>query len=122
MRHMLADWHESSQEYTVVGCVDANFASTTRHPESCRLADSLAAQLGTSPGLPSRGAAALSAELQSVARRSGHCYLPWGQLRNAALAMLMQTGTLRTCCGLQCFSASQNFSNTKNITQNSRLC
>jgi hypothetical protein len=58
----------------------------------CRLADSLAAQLGTSPGLPSRGAAAITAELQSVARRRGHCYLPWGQLQSAALTMLMQTG------------------------------
>lgn len=59
---------------------------------SFRLADSLAAQLGVSPGLPSRGAAAISAELQSVARRSGHCYLPWGQLRSAAHTMLLQTG------------------------------
>ena len=57
-----------------------------------RLADSLAAQLGTFPGLPSRGAAAITAELQSVARRRGHCYLPWGQLQSAALTMLMQTG------------------------------
>ena len=64
----------------------------------CRLADSLAAQLGTSPGLPSRGAAAISAELQSVARRRGHCYLPWGQLQSAALTMLMQTGAQVPAC------------------------
>jgi hypothetical protein len=63
-----------------------------------RLADSLAAQLGTSPGLPSRGAAAISAELQSVARRRGHCYLPWGQLQSAALTMLMQTGAHVPAC------------------------
>lgn len=57
-----------------------------------RVADNLAAQLGTSPGLPSRGAAAIAAELLSAMRRGGHCYLPWGQLQHAALTMLLQTG------------------------------
>ena len=57
-----------------------------------RVADNLAAQLATSPGLPSRGGAALSAELRVAMRRNGHCYLPWGQLSQAAENTLLQTG------------------------------
>jgi hypothetical protein len=56
------------------------------------VADALAFQLGASPELAGRGAAAMLHELASSTRRNGHTYLTWSELQSAVLSMLEQTG------------------------------
>lgn len=57
-----------------------------------KAADQMAHRLGVPPGLPSRGAAAITAELTSAMQRDGHCYMQWGQLQQAVTAMLLKSG------------------------------
>lgn len=64
---------------------------------ACRVAEKLAAVLGTSPALPSRAGSAMLQALAHAASSNGHSYMTWDQLQLDALRLMSASGQPPHC-------------------------
>ena len=64
---------------------------------ACRVAEKLAAVLGTSPALPSRAGSAMLQALAHAASSNGHSYMTWDQLQPDALRLMSASGQPPPC-------------------------